>query len=432
MAAREDLAGAESRKLFAARCATGDWDAVVMTHSAFTAIPVHPATEAAHLTDLAARYRQALTAGPRGSGRTVKQLAKMIDAFETRARTLLDHRTDDGVYFEHLGADLVMADESQYFKNLGVPVRTDGFSVTASKRATDLDLKLALLRGRGGKVAALFTGTPVSNSLLEMYVLQHYLQPERLDELGLRSADAWAATFVEFQTGVEVAPDGASFRMKRRPVRFENVPELLTLLGEVADLRPPESFAVRRPEARHHNVVIRSSPELRAYVASLAERADRVRQVDPRTDNILKICGDGRKAALDLDLVGVATARPGKIGAVIGNVARIYHATSSLVLPGDDPAAPRGGFQIVFCDLGTPSATAGTQVYGKIRAGLAAAGVPARQIRFIHDAGTDAQKTALFADCRSGKIAVLLGSTDKLGVGTFTDRNSSFMASDLR
>ena len=148
-----------------------------MTHSAFTAIPVHPATEAAHLTDLAARYRQALTAEPGAGKRSVKQLAKMIDAFETRARTLLDHRTDDGVWFEHLGADFVMVDESHYFKNLGVPVRTDGFSVAASKRATDLDMKLGLLRERGGRSGAMFTGTPVSNSLLEMYVLQHYLQP---------------------------------------------------------------------------------------------------------------------------------------------------------------------------------------------------------------------------------------------------------------
>ena len=418
MAAREDLDGAQARKLFAARCATGDWDAVVMTHSAFTAIPVHPATEAAHLTDLAARYRQALTAEPGGGRRTVKQLAKMIDTFETRARTLLDHRTDDGVYFEHLGADFLLVDESHYFKNLGIPVRTDGFSVAASKRATDLDMKLALLRERGGKTAALFTGTPVSNSLLEMYVLQHYLHPERLAEVGLHSADAWAATFVDFQTSVEVTPDGASFRMKRRPAKFENVPELLTLFGEVADLRQPESFAVQRPAARHHNVVISSSPQLRAYVASLAERADRVRQVDAHEDNMLKICSDGRKAALDLELVGITAAGPGKAGAVIANVARIYHANRSLALPGDDPAAPGGGFQIIFCDLGTPSAAAGTQVYGKIRAGLADAGVPAAQIRFIHDASTDLQKAALFAECRAGKVAVLLGSTDKLGVGT--------------
>lgn len=418
MAAREDLDGAQARKLFAARCATGDWDAVVMTHSAFTAIPVHPATQAAHLTDLAARYRQALAAEPSGGGRTVKQLAKMVDAFETRARTLLDHRTDDGVYFEHLGADFLMVDESHYFKNLAVPVRTDGFSVAASKRATDLDMKLSQLRARGGKVGAFFTGTPVSNSLLEMYVLQHYLHPERLDEVGLHSADGWAATFVDFQTSVEVTPDGANFRMKRRPAKFENVPELLTLFGEAADLRPPEAFAVPRPAARHHTAVIRSSPELRAYVASLARRADHLRDMDARDDNMLKICSDGRKAALDLELVGVRASGPGKVDAVVANVARIYHASRHLVLPGDDPDAPGGGFQIVFCDLGTPSAEAGPQIYGKIRAGLIDAGVPAKEIRFIHDAASDIQKAALFTECRAGKVAVLLGSTDKLGVGT--------------
>jgi N12 class adenine-specific DNA methylase len=405
MAAREDLASAQARKLFAARCATGDWDAVVMTHSAFTAIPVHPVTQANHLTGLAARYRLAVTSGPSGGSRTVKQLAKMIDAFETRARTLLDHRTDDGIFFEHLGVDFLMVDESHYFKNLGIPVRTDGFAVPASKRATDLDMKMAQLRGRGGKVAAFFTGTPVSNSLLEMYVLQHYLHPQRLEEAGLPSADAWAATFVEFQTSVEVSPDGASFRMKRRPAKFENVPELLTLFGEAADLRPPDSFAVSRPGARHHTAVISSSPELRAYVASLAERADRLQQVDACEDNMLKICSDGRKAALDLELVGITPAHPGKIGAVVANVARIYHAS-------------REGFQIVFCDLGTPNPETGPQVYGKIRAGLIEAGVPAGQIRFIHDANSDIQKAALFTECRSGKVAVLLGSTDKLGVGT--------------
>ena len=418
MAAREDLASAQARKLFAARCATGDWDAVVMTHSAFTAIPVHPVTQANHLTDLAARYREAATSGPSGTSRTVKQLAKMIDAFETRARTLLEHRTDDGIYFEHLGVDFLMVDESHYFKNLGIPVRTDGFAVPASKRATDLDMKMAQLRARDGKVAAFFTGTPVSNSLLEMYVLQHYLHPQRLEETGLHSADAWAATFVEFQTSVEVSPDGASFRMKRRPAKFENVPELLTLFGEAADLRPPESFAVQRPGARHHTAVINSSPELRAYVASLAERADRLQQVDAHEDNMLKICSDGRKAALDLELVGITAAHPGKIGAVIANVARIYHANHGLSLPGDAPSAPGGGFQIVFCDLGTPNPETGPQVYGKIRAGLIEAGVPAGQIRFIHEASSDVQKAALFAECRAGKVAVLLGSTDKLGVGT--------------
>jgi N12 class adenine-specific DNA methylase len=418
MAAREDLADQRARKLFAARCATGDWDAVVMTHNAFTAIPVHPRTEAEHLTALAARYRQALAGEPKAGKRGVKQLAKMVDAFETRARRLLDHRTDDGVYFEHLGADFLMVDESHYFKNLGLPARTDGFTIAASKRATDLDMKLGVLRGHGGKTAALFTGTPVSNSLLEMYVLQHYLQPDRLEELGLHSADAWAATFVEFQTAVEVTPDGSGFRMKRRPAKFENVPELLTLFGEVADLRPPDSFAVQRPEAHHHTVVIPASPELRTYVTHLAERADNLRDADPHDDNMLKICSDGRKAALDLELVGITPATLAKADAVVANVARIYHATRHLALPGDQSSSPRGGFQIAFCDLGTPDPVTGSQVYGKIRGGLIAAGVPAGQIRFIHDAATDLQKAALFTDCRSGKVAVLLGSTDKLGVGT--------------
>ena len=250
-------------------------------------------------------------------------------------------------------------------------------------------------------------------------MLQHYLQPERLEELGLHSADAWAATFVEFQTAVEVTPDGSGFRMKRRPAKFENVPELLTLFGEVADLRPPgvvRRAAAGRPPSHRGDPGLAGAARLRRR---LAERADHLREVDPRDDNMLKICSDGRKAALDLELVGITPAAPqqGRRGRRATSPASTTRpATWSC--PATSPARRDGGFQIVFCDLGTPDPASGSQVYGKIRGGLVAAGVPAGRIRFIHDAVTDLQKAALFADCRSGKVAVLLGSTDKLGVGT--------------
>ena len=244
----------------------------------------------------------------------------------------------------------------------------------------------------------------MSNSLLEMYVLQHYLQPERLEELGLHSADAWAATFVEFQTSVEVTPDGSGFRLKRRPAKFENVPELLTLFGEVADLRPPE--LVRRPAPGRPASQRRDPapvPQLRAYVASLAERADRLRQVDAHEDNMLKICGDGRKAALDLGLVGIATARPGKVGAVIANVARIYHAD-----PGAGPARRRPGR--TARRLPDRVLRPGHPQPGRRLPGLrkdprrADRRRRARRADPVHPRRhTDLRKAALFADCRAGQ-----------------------------
>ncbi len=427
MVSREELTK-ERRKRFAARCAVGDWDAVVVTQAAFTALAVHPETEAAWLAKQIELYRQAAMAlgsedDPRPS-RTVKQIAKQADRLEARQRELLDHRTDDGVTFEQLGVDYLLVDEAHYFKRLGFPTRMDGFNVEASKRATDLALKLWWLRGRnpGGRCGTLFTGTPISNSLAEIFVLLTYLAPERLAELGIDSFDGFAGMFVEFVTQVEVAPDGASFRMHRRPARFTNVPELRMLLGEVADIRTRETLGLATPDAQPHTVVVPASAELRAFVRGLVDRADRIRAggVRPTDDNMLKVCNDGRSAALDLDLVGIPSDDPGKVGAVIDRVAAIWRQTADNLYPGKDgdPSPLPGALQVVFCDLGTPNANRGAQVYGKLRRGLIAAGIPAERIRFVHEAKTDAAKASLFAQCRTGRVAVLLGSTDKLGVGT--------------
>jgi len=428
MAGKEDLADARSRKLFAARSAMEDWDAVVMSHPSFTSLPVHPTVQADYAANLAAEYRTALISAKAESAepRKIKQIAKMVDNLEAEAKRLLNHATDDGVFFEHLGVDYLLVDEMHYFKNLGVPVHTDGFSVNGSKRAQDLDMKLGWLRDRhpGLAVVTGFTGTPVSNTLLEAFILQHYLQPQRLEELGLQSADAWAANFVRFATAVEVTPDGG-FKLNRRPAEIINIPDLMSTFGEFAELRPPESFPVKRPEVRRHNVAIEASDTVLDFVRALAERADDIHAggVSSSVDNILKICTDGRKVALHESLVGLEPEGPGKVGALVGNVARIYHETKDLELPNDDSGV-RGRLQLIFCDMGTPNKDKGNQVYGLIRRELIAAGVPAERIRFIHEATTDARRLVLFDQCNKGEVAVLLGSTDKLGVGVNIQRRA--------
>ncbi len=426
MAGSEDV-DREHRKRFAARCAVGDWDAVVITHSAFTALAVHPDTEAAWLAEQIELYRQAAMAlgeGEERSSRTVKRIAKAADRLEARQRERLDHRTDDGVSFEQLGVDYLLVDEAHYFKRLGFPTRMEGFNVEASMRATDLALKLWWLRGRnpGGRCGALFTGTPISNSLAELFVLLTYLMPDRLAKLRIDSFDAFAGMFIEFRTQIEVDVSGASFRLHRRPAKFTNVPELRMLLGEVADIRTRQTLGLATPDAEFKTLVVPASAELQAFVATLVARADKIRGggVDRSTDNMLAICNDGRAAALDLGLVGIHSDDAGKVGAVIEEVAAIWRQTADNRYPGrdGDPSPLPGALQVVFCDLGTPNRKKGTQVYGKIRRGLIAAGIPADRIRWVHSAKTDAAKAALFADCRAGRVSVLLGSTDKLGVGT--------------
>lgn len=452
MAGKEELGDAYGRKLFAARAAFGDWDAVVITHSAFTSMPVHPHTQAGYLAARVEAFRTAVRwaeeAGE-GEARTVKQLAKMADTMRAKARELLSHRVDDGLFFEQLGCDYLLIDEFHCFKNLSVPVRTDGFTLSPSKRATDLDMKLRFLRERSDRVCTGFTGTPVSNTMLEMYVMQHYLNPDRLAAMGMETPDAWAANFVQMVSAVEVAPDGISFRTKRRPAKFTNVPELRALFAEAADVQTGDSLGLKRPASVLHNVLSPATPAQRAYVVDLSWRVDHCKGGDPRADNMLKICSDGRKAALDPALVGIeegagmperagaavgaafaaydATGDAvelgralqtidahGKVPAVVAQVSAIYHDTKGAQYPGSEV---RGALQVVFCDLGTPK-PGDAQVYGKIRAGLVAAGVPADRIRFIHDAESDGAKAELFAQCRAGLVSVLMGSTDKLGVGT--------------
>lgn len=430
MAGKKDLADARSRMLFAARCATGDWDTIVMTHQSFGRLGVHPVTEAAYLEELANDYREALGAidGDDGNQRRIKEIAKQVDRFDARASDLRSKAVDAGVTYENLGVDFLQVDEAHLFKNLALPAVTEGMSLgKPSKRATDLDLKILVTRERAGRdnVVALYSGTFISNSVREMYVFKHYTMPKRLEQIGLGNADAWAANHINFETRPEVGVDGVSFRLKRRPVDYVNADEAVALFNEVAELRPREDFKIERPEREERFVEIEATPNLIRYVEGISDRIDDIQggKVKPWQDNMLNVITDGRKAALDLELVGLAPDGPGKVGAVVRNVLEIYNQTKTLKFPGD-PADVEGALQLLFCDLGTPGKERGSQVYGKIRRGLIAGlpdeglpGIPRERIKFIHDYNSDLAKEQLFTDSRSGKVNVLFMSSQKGGTG---------------
>jgi N12 class adenine-specific DNA methylase len=403
-----------NRRSFTARCATGDWDVVIITHSAFDRLPVDPDTEESYLDVQREALRLSIAAScPDGrlKGRMVKAAAKRLDALAARIKELRHRKLgyDAGVTFEQMGVDWIGIDEAHYYKNLSVPCRTEGFSVRPSKRATDLDVKLSWLAQRGhGRYAALFTGTPVSNTMLELYVVLHYTMPDRLERMGLGSADAWAAAFAQFVTSVDVTVDGGQFELRTRPALFVNAPELRVLLSQAADIRTAEQLGLKRPAMVLHEVVVEPTLAQQLYSMDLVRRAELVkgrRDVVEGADNMLAICGDGRRMATDPALVGLIDPEQGKLHEVAATITRVWR---------EHPQE----LQIAFLDVGTPNAKRGSQTYGKLRALLTDAGMDGRRIRFIHDAKNDAAKAALFADCRAGRVSVVIGSTDKLGVGT--------------
>jgi N12 class adenine-specific DNA methylase len=430
-AASEELAG-DKRRQFVARVAANDWDAVIMTRSAFTRLAVAPDTEAAYERQQVAQLRAMLERSKGQRGLTVKVIEKQIARREQRLKAILDTPRDPGISFEATGIDYLLVDEAHEFKNLQTDANIRDAAITGSKRASDLHMKLEYLRSRhGARIATLATATPIANSITEAHVMSRYLRPDLLRTAGVEDFDAWAATFGQTVTEIEVDPaKSGDYRMHTRFARFQNVPEMLRMWHVFADVKTAEQLKLpvpqlaERPDGHRapHAVLIDPSPELSLYVEQLGERADKVRGgiVDPTEDNMLKITGDGRKAALDMRLVtGQPASTPGKLQAAAGNIARLYHATREreyLDTITGEPSPTRGALQIVFCDLSTPGE--GWNAYEQLRDELVDRGLPAETIRFIHQARDDVEKARLFAACRTGHVGVLLGSTQKMGVGT--------------
>ena len=437
IATKADLTAARRRE-FVARAATGDWDAVVMTHSAFERLPMSLETQRAYLDREAEemqRWLDALVAAGERQSPSVKRVQRMLLAAQERVKAKLDSATDPGVTFEQTGIDQICVDEAHLFKNLRTPSNIAGAAIDGSQRAQDLDMKLWWLRSRqGARVVTLATATPIANSITETWVMQRYTRPDLLDDAGITTFDQWAATFGRVVTTVEMTPDATGFRLHDRFARFTNVPELLRLwhvsadIKTAADLDLPVPALAERPEdgARApRTVLISPSPALREFVTGLGARAERIRAkaVHPSEDNMLKVCSEGRAAALDLRLLGRPQPGPAPIDHAAATITRIWraHRADVFTRPDGTPHPVPGALQIVFADLGTPSsagaAGTGFDIYHALRERLAARGMPAEAIRFVHDAATDAAKAALFAAARSGEVAVLIGSTEKMGVG---------------
>lgn len=448
MVTREDLTK-ERRKAFAAKVAAADWDAVVMTHEQFTSIPVSANIEAAYLADLIDQCYKAVSTPTLDNTRTSKRIAKMIRKLRARHAMLTDRNyVDNGLTFDQLGLDFVFVDECHFFKNLYAPTRMEGFSMPGSKRAEDLFLKLSWLRKArpGGRVAALFSGTLMSNTLAEAYTWMRYSMPERLEAKRILSFDAFGGMFITYETKIEVNPNGSGFRMHRRPSRFRNVPELRLLLNERADIRTRKHLNLAGPrKVTRIRTVVEPPPELGPYAGQLVDRTEDIRKGNPQilrssrpgedrtvTDNMLLVCGDGRAVSVDMRLRGITPTGPTLVDEVVANIARIYHETKDWLYPdttGNALFSPRpGAFQLAFLDIGTPGAEPvydynglplldRNKVYGLIRDGLIAAGVPREEIAFGHDAKNVADRKAQFAACCDGRIKVLLTSTAKGGTG---------------
>ena len=417
----------DRRKEFVARCATGDWDGIVFTHSGFARIPLGGDLLSGYLAEELERARAALDQSRSGKALSVKRLERRIAQLEeSYQRLLASHAKDDGIRFEETGVDFVFCDEAHAHKNRRVNSAIEGMAHPGSQRAQDLDAKLwALRRRHGPRVVAFATATPVANSVAELWTMQSYLQPDVLADLGLGPFDSWAATFGRTVTALELAPDGASYRMQTRFARFQNVPELLTLYRQVADVRTNDDLDLPLPAltgGAPETVVVPASERLTDYVAELAARAEAVRNraVDPTDDNMLKISGDGRRAALDLRLVGEPPDPDGgKVAAAADRIAAIHRDTRDLAFVDDfgERSARSGALQLVFCDASTPTGK-GWNVYDELRMELVERGMPESAVRFIHEAGSDEAKAKLFAAARDGQVSVLVGSTEKMGVGT--------------
>jgi N12 class adenine-specific DNA methylase/predicted RNA methylase len=428
-AGREDLKG-ERRRRFVARCATGNWDGIVMSRSAFERIPLSADEQRAYIERELTQMRQWIEQAKKGDGLTIKRLEGALLRAEERLKAKLDSAKDPGITFEATGIDYLAVDEAHGYKNLRTASNIPDAAIDGSMRASDLDMKIGYLRRRNGKRVVTFaTATPIANSVTEAYVMQRYLRPDLLEAAGIEVFDTWAATFGQVVSQIELAPEGgSSFRMKSRFARFANVPEMLKMFHVAADVKTADDLNLpiptlaRRDDGQQipETVTVEPSEELLDYVRELGERAGDVRNrlVGPDEDNMLKISSDGRRAALDMRLLGLPQTTPGKIGAAADRIAAIWaeYRDDEYLDPDGTLYPARGSLQLVFCDLGTPGPE--WNVYDDLCGQLAARGLPREAVRFIHEAKTDRDKGRLFAACRNGSVAVLVGSTEKMGVGT--------------
>lgn len=408
----------KNRKKFCGRIATGDYDAVIIGHSQFEKIPMSIERQRAILE----QQLEEITGGiaelkrNRGENFSIKQLEKSKKSIKQKLDKLNDQtKKDDVVTFEELGVDRLFVDESHYYKNLYLYTKmrnVGGIAQTEAQKSSDLFMKCRYLDEiTGGRGTVFATGTPISNSMVELYTIQRYLQYNTLVKNGLQHFDAWASTFGETITAVELTPEGTGYRAKTRFAKFYNLPELMAMFKEIADIKTADMLNLPVPEAKYHNIAVKPSEMQKEMVASLAERAEQVRGggVDSSVDNMLKITNDGRKLALDQRMLNdmLPDFEGSKINACVDNIYRIWEENT------DKKSA-----QLVFCDLSTPKNDGTFSVYNDIRKKLIERGIPESEVKFIHEADTDMKKKELFQKTRKGEVRVLLGSTQKMGAGT--------------
>lgn len=408
----------KNRKKFCGRIATGDYDAVIIGHSQFEKIPMSLERQRAILQQQLDEVLDGISElkKNRGDNFSIKQLERTKKTVKQKLDKLNDQsRKDDVVTFEELGVDRIFIDEAHYYKNLAAFTKmrnVGGISQTEAMKSSDLYMKCRYLDElTGGRGVVFATGTPISNSMVEMYTMQKYLQYSTLKRNDLLHFDAWASTFGETVTAIELSPEGTGYRAKTRFAKFYNLPELMAMFKETADIQTADMLKLPVPEAHYHSVVLKPSETQKEMVASLSERAERVRNkmVDSSVDNMLLITNDGRKLALDQRLMNdmLPDSETSKVGACAENVFDIWQRT-----------ADRRSTQMVFCDLSTPHGDGKFNVYDDLRNKLIAKGVPAEEIAYIHTANSEAQKKELFGKVRSGQVRVLIGSTQKMGAGT--------------
>lgn len=411
----------ERRKRLVSKIATGDYDAIIMAHSSFEKIPVSMETQKKFIQNEISQIEVAISnASENRNSRTLKQLETAKRNAEKRMESLLNSKVkDDVIDFEQLGVDYMFIDEAHNYKNLYVYTKmTDiaGVQQTRSQKASDMYMKTQyVLEKNGGKGVCFATGTPVSNSMAELYTMQRYLQPRTLEKLGLYNFDDWASTFGEVVSNFELAPDGSGYRIKERFSKFHNIPELMNAFREVADIQTPDMLKLPVPTLKNNDYsIVTSEPteDIKEFIQTLAQRSEDIKNggVDPRDDNMLKITSEGKKAALDMRLIDQLydDTQNSKVNKAVDNIYRLYQENNDIK-----------GTQLVFCDMSTPSKIDGKyDVYNDIKNKLQEKGIPSDEIEFIHNADSDSKKANLFKNVRTGNVRILLGSTQKMGAGT--------------